>query len=409
MPQVPTSHTPRSDRRSAIVRWLGVVALLLLVSAPAMATSTLFYQTIDPARPCYATTTCLSAGMFGLLVGWDVPGTGYTQGTLVETGGGGNHDAILGTGTGGDVGIGTGSIINTSGGGTQTWTGPIDFADTGTATTHTSPVYHVPSTSDNLTNVTVTGSTQMSVAAVDAALNQILSISSYYGSQSGTSLGANWGTTTGTIGTVGAGIQIFNASSINVSKVMTIQGGANDLIIINNSSSAIFRGGGKIWLSGLQPDQVLFNLTGSGNVLSISGNDVIMGDFIVRGAYNVSAATLDGRILGGTGTLTMGTNFEEIVPSDATTPEPGEWALLAGGIGALVYLGRKLPRPRHLAVTGPVLERIRGDAEQPAAFSFPVEPDPAAEGSGPPGLQAGIPPPRGGGGSPTVSDCSRGT
>jgi hypothetical protein len=385
------------DRRATPVRWLGALALLLLWSMPAGATSTLFLQTINSSAPCYATgPSCLNAGMFGLLVGWDVPGTGYTHGTLVETGGTGNHSTdITGTGNGGDVGIGTGSIINTSGGGTQTWTGPIDFADTGTATTHTSPVYNVPSTSDVLTNVTVTGGTQMNVASVDSALNQILSISSYYAGQTGTSLGAFGGSNT-TIGVIGAGIQIFTATSINVNKVITIQGGANDLIIINDSSSAIFRGGGKIFLSGISPDQVLFNLTGSGTVLSISGNDAIAGDFIVRGSYNVSAATLSGRILGGTGTLTLGANFVLIDPEDVTTPEPSEWVLMTGGLSALLFFGRKLPGRSGLKLSGRICERIQADAEGPVAVCQPDEVAAAESGgsTGPPLPEAGIPPPR---------------
>jgi hypothetical protein len=331
-----TSRIRREKHREFSVRWAGAIAALVLLAAPATANTTFFTNT---GTVCTVAAPCWQAGTFGLLVGISNGSGGFSTGTLTESSGA--APSITGQGAGGDIGIGPGSLINTNAGAAQTWTGPIDFADNGNKKSNT---YTVPTASDNLNHLTITGGTLVNQATtVDAALNQILSISNTWLGASGQQSLGTLGLTSRTIGTIGAGIQVFSVNSINVTSVITIQGNAGDMIIINDPSKAIFAAGGKIVLSGLTPDQVLFNLTGTGTVLSISGGDAIAGDFIVRGSYNVSNATVYGRILGGTGTLTLGQNFVETIPDNAT-PEPGEWALMAGGLGALLYLGRKLPR-----------------------------------------------------------------
>jgi hypothetical protein len=331
----------RKDRSAACVRWLSAIAALFLSTAPAKASSTLFYNTTPGANICQASTGgCLQAGVFGLLTGWDHPGAGYYTGTLSDTG----YNQILGTGNGGSVGIGTGSTITTSGASAQTWTGPIDFADSGSTGLPNNSV---------LSNVTITNSTALSVSAVDTALNQILSIANYYSTYSTQTVLSSLGGSNTTL-TV-SGVKVYSVSSINITHVLTIVGTSSDIIVFN-SSSAIFGAGtgshiGNIVLSGgITPDQVLFNLTGTGADLSISGGASIFADFIVRGSYNVSNATVTGRILGGTGTDTLGGSFVLNDPADATAPEPGEWALMTGGLGALFYLsrrrsGRKRPDP----------------------------------------------------------------
>jgi hypothetical protein len=331
------STTEIGERGAASVRWLIPLALLFLLAAPAKASSTFFNNT---GTICTAAAPCWQAGMFGMLIGTSNGLGGYNAGTLTESSG--SIDTLIGTGpNSGAVGIGTGSIIDTHLGAAQTWTGPIDFADTGSATTHG---YTVPSASDNLTNVTVTGGTKLGQTYVDAALDQILGISNYWAGASGqTSLGAL--NKPMTIGTIGAGIQVFSVTSINLTKAITIQGNSTDLIIINDPGAAVFGSGGSnhgniVLSGGITPDQVLFNLTGTGNVLSISGGDTLSADFILKqGSYNLSNATVNGRILGGQGTLTLGASFEEIAPP---VPEPGAWGLMAGGIGVLLYLGRRL-------------------------------------------------------------------
>jgi hypothetical protein len=364
------SEIRRKERRGTPVRWLSVFAALFVLAPAGQANATLFYNTYS-GNVCQASTGgCLQAGMFGLLAGWDHPGNPYYTGTLVDSGN--SSISVTGAGTGGDVGIGPGSTIKVNASSAQTWTGPIDFADTGSATAH-GGLYHVPSTSDTLTNVTVTNGTVLSASAVDTALNQILSISNFYSTYSTQTVLSSLGGTNTTL-TV-SGVKVYSVSTINFNKVLTIVGGPSDVVVFN-SSSAIFRNNGGIVLSGgITPDQVLFNLTGTGTDLSISGNDSIFADFIVRGAYNVSAATINGRILGGTGTLTLGNNLVMQAPADAT-PEPGEWALMAGGIGALVYLGRRRSRR-----SGPDLKRrFRGGSDPP--IEAPAIPPPCDGGSG---------------------------
>jgi hypothetical protein len=333
MERVSTTEICRGKRGAASVRWLVALAPLFLMAAPAKASSSFFTNT---GSVCTPTAPCWQAGMFGMLIGtYSGTGATYQAGSLAESGGG--SDSITGTGNGGDIGIGPGSTIDTSKGGAQTWTGPIDFADTGNKKSNG---YNVPVSSDKLNNLTITGGTLLGQGSVDAALHQILGISNYWAGVSGQTSLVNFGATSTTIGSIGSGIQVFNAAAFNVSSVVTIRGNSSDLIIINDPSTAIFSAGGKIVLSGLRPDQVLFNLTGTGNVLTISGGAAISADFILKqGSYNVSNATVNGRILGGQGTLTMGAGFTEFVPEDAV-PEPAAWTMMAAGTGALLYFGR---------------------------------------------------------------------
>jgi hypothetical protein len=317
---------------------LAAVALVLLASR-AHASTTIFN---DAGTICTATKPCWQAGEFGLLIGLGTA-VGNT-GTLVETGGG--TDNLRGLFSGGDIGIGASSTINTSGGSAQTWTGPIDFADTGSS--HSNG-YAVPSSSDVLTNVTISGGTRLGDAEVTSALSQVASISGYFKSLTGTNLGNLTGTTT--IGTIGGGVQVYKVSSINLNGTLTIKGGANDLVIINDPNVAYFNSGSKVVLSGgITVDQVLFNLTGtSNNILSINGgtgsNQVLINaDIITHGSYFATNVTVDGRILGGYHTITLGPGYEMSIPNDVA-PEPAEWAMLAGGFGLLVYLSRKF-RPR---------------------------------------------------------------
>ena len=341
MARISTTKIGRGDRKVALVGWLCAITTLLLWAAPANASSTIFTNT---GSICTVTAPCSEAQLFGLLIGVSTGTGGYNTGALVESGGSSNTTTTIGE----PIGIGAKSSIDTTGGGSQTWTGPIDFSDTGNGR-KTSNGYSVPSNSDRLTNVTITGGTQLGQSSVDTALNQIFSMGSYWSGASGqTSLGTLGGTPT-TIGTIGGGVQVFSATSINVSNVITIQGNSTDLIIINDPSTAIFQTGGSIVLSGgITPDQVLFNLTGTGNVLNISGGGTISADFILRGSFDVASATLDGRILGGRNTNTLGPDFFEMDPA----PEPGGWALMAGGLGALFYLGRGLPGGTRAPLSG---------------------------------------------------------
>ena len=407
------THECRSNARAISARWLcGLVALVILLcfTSPAEANTSFFLNTgsvctTSPWNPCW------QAGSFGILVGL---GTAVgSTGRIIETGPS-PTDNIKGNGTGGDVGIGSGSLINTSGGSaTQNWTGPVDFADACSPSCSTTNTFSVPSSSDNLTHVTLIGGTTVGNSVVIAALNEVLSISSYWSSASGEhSLGTLTGGTT--IGSIGGGVQVFSVNSINLTSALTIRGGANDLVIINDPHNAIIAA--NITLTGgITPDQVLFNITGTGNdILSINGGagrSTDMADFIVRGSWYATNATIDGRILGGWRTIVLGPNFEMSVPNDIPEfPEPSTWLLLLTGVGAMFYFARRLPGRSRLPMSGRIRARMEadGDTRSGDVQAADLGEKDRSGGLGPPPPEPGIPPPRGGGGGGDGGvDCAR--
>jgi hypothetical protein len=389
------------------MRWISGLAALaaLLVLAPeAQANASIFYDYNSTPGPCTNAAPCWQAGMFGLLVGL---GSSVGQSGFLTESTGGPNDNIRGTGTSGDVGIGAGSFINTSNGNAaQTWAGPVDFADPCSGTCSTTHTFSVPKAADVLTNVTLLGGTTVGNANVTSGLTEILSISNYWSAQSGTSLGTLTGGIIGTTtGPINGTVRVFTVNSIDLTSVLTIDGNANDLIIINDPSNAIFTK--NVTLNGVTPDQVLFNVYGTvGTVLSINGgggaHSVIMGDIITRGQYYATNATVDGRILGGYGTILLGANFEMSVPADTPSfvPEPGEYAMLAGGFAALFYFGRKLRGKTGLPMSARIRAQIQAGAEGLAGeVATPGASAVTEHGEcGPPIREPGIPPPRDGGG-----------
>lgn len=342
----PASHSPKPPQTPARTasRLLACVLMLCAAATQVRASSTVtIFSNNYGTNPCTIAAPCWQAGMFGMLIG--LGSAVGNPGTLRTTSSG---DIITGTGTGGDIGIGSGSFVN-NGTNTENWTGPIDFADAAATTSHG---YSVPSSSDVLTNTTLVGGTQTSFSAVTTALNQVLSLSTYYAGQTGTNLGVLTGGTT--LGSITNGVKVYNVSSINLTSVLTIRGGANDIIVINDPSSAFFTKN-VVLTGGITSDNVLFNITGTGNnILSIKGGTgagkiTITADMIVRGSYSGTNATVDGRILGGWNTMSLGTAFALVAPNDipGPVPEPGEWALMAGGLAALFYLGRKARHAHH--------------------------------------------------------------
>jgi hypothetical protein len=413
-------NRPRSQGLFARLSCAAIaLAAVSLLAPPAEANSNLFSVSAsnNPCASAYPTGGswggCWQAGTFGVLIGLgQAVGAGNTAILL----GNGNNENITGAG---DVGVGNGSTINLSNK-NDTWTGPIDFADGASGTSGKGP-YSVNSgtTFQNLSISGATG-TLLSQSSVVTALNEVLSLSNFY--KNATSITGvpvsitNMSTVLsgGSLGTATAGtVQVYNVASINLSAVLTITGGANDLIIINDPSLAIFKK--NVVLNGLTPDQVLFNLTqttaNSNVVLSINGATTISADFIVRESWFMNNVTVNGRILGGWGTLTMNGTDTINSPADiAEAPEPSTWLLLASALGGLVYFGRRAPLRRHFGMSGRVRERMKSDAEPPTGELQPAAVRAAcgSRGAGAAPSDAGIPPPRdGGGGGSGGVDCAR--
>ena len=339
-------------------RTLSAVALaacLFAWATPAQANTSLFYNT---GNVCTVTSTCWQAGNFGALVGLRDVANNWVTSTVNYSGGSEVY---------GEVGVGAGSTVffysHNMGFRNPLWDGPIDFADntTGAAGPCTGTVGCRVPTGNTLTmttptrNVTVTGGTAYNPTLVQAAMNQMRDISAYWAGQSGTAV-TNLGS--GSNSFSGSGVHVYSVASnslINTNSAITLTGDATSLFIFNIYSSSAnstipvqFRN--NITLNGIRSDQVFFNIlgtaTGSANYVMQNTTGTQSGVFYVAAdSYNVNT-TINGRLFGGKGTDNWGANFVLNAPEDVPSyiPEPSTYALMATGLGALLYAGKRRRR-----------------------------------------------------------------
>lgn len=397
--------------------WAALLPAFLL--APGVRANTTLF---NDSGSCTANAPCWQAQDFGILVG--------VGQTLTAT-----NDIVAGSPTAviinGAVGVGangttTGKITESGSSNYEVWTGPIDFADATAANGVDDPECPTGdtcsvATGTNIRKVSLTGGVtnlgdttgNYNEPGVTSALTDVTSISNYWKAQTGagTITESTLGATSGqiTIGTGSTGVIVYNVSSINLSNAgLLIDAAAGSLVVINDSGSASFSatGSGKFYVSlegGITADDVLFNIDSLSSTLTISGTNgsYLDADFMVAGAYNVSHATLDGRLLGwGTNAGTLGAAFVVDAPPNYT-PEPEDWLLMASGLGVFGYVYRKQLRlNRNFALGTHFRERIEADAGESgrcvrAAAGRTAG---AGGGDGAPPSELGIPPPRGGGG-----------
>jgi choice-of-anchor A domain-containing protein len=155
---------------------------------------------------------------------------------------------------------------------------------------------------------TVTGGATFNNANVSADLTNLNTLSATLGGLSGTSLAINTGgaggsqTINASSGTLSGGNRVFSVTSLHFNNATTlfINGdAAGDSVVFNIDLNAQF--GGRIVLSGLSPDQVLFNIFGTNDTLQLSTNgSTLVGDFLdPLGAISANHSVLDGRLFGG--------------------------------------------------------------------------------------------------------------
>jgi hypothetical protein len=135
--------------------------------------------------------------------------------------------------------------------------------------------------------------------------------------------------TTTTI-TGNGGLNVIDVANIQNAK-LTISGGPNDFFVFNVSSAISTNQ--PMTLSGVTPDQILFNLTGTGTVFQTSGGDLSFGTYLATngGKFQFSNLVLTGRLIniGGDVQLVSGSMIPQV-------PEPGTLGLV--GIGAIALL-----------------------------------------------------------------------
>jgi hypothetical protein len=178
------------------------------------------------------------------------------------------------------------------------------------------------------------------------------------GGQAGTSLAISVGnggsqTVNASSGTLNAsGDRVFNVTSLNFVNGATlfINGdAAGDSVVFNMNLNASF--GGAIVLTGLSPDQVLFNIIGSSHSLHLTTNGAtLVGDFLdPLGTVSMNHAVLDGRLFGGDSSdmqIVSGATLDAPV----VTPLPGALPLMVTALaGGFAFLRRRRVQPLSLA------------------------------------------------------------
>jgi hypothetical protein len=202
----------------------------------------------------------------------------------------------------------------------------------------------------------VAGGVFQNATLVNDAISQVSAMSSYWWGQLGTAktnVGRTGGTTT--LGTAGGGVQVFWTSNLNTNTTLTISGNAADMVILNitGSSTSGLLGStvstiaNDIQLSGgITSDQVLFNFlgaNGSSKFLTTNTGITLAGTYVIAADDYTARSTINGRLFGGQGAV----SWSSLVlnsPPDAV-PEPSTWAIMAGGLGALIYAARRRRKP----------------------------------------------------------------
>jgi hypothetical protein len=334
------------------------VAMLFVCAPSARASTSIFTNT---GSICTATAHCWEAGDFGVLVGLRDATPAWLASEVKF------NNPTVNT----DIGVGSTSKLTFNGNADRTWSGPIDFADAlvGSPTAPCTGAGCAVPTGTTLQNgaatrkVTVTGGTAQAASQILEALTDMRDISAYYGSLGvqggGSALGTTLGRTVTSIGTAGNGLQVYTATTVNTNNNLVINGDADDRIIINITGSATgtapvrFNDHITLGAGGITADQVFFNILGTntgaaGRHVMTAGNRNLSGVFYVAAdSYNVSG-TFNGRLIGGAGTGTdasiWGATFAVNAPADTHAPEPSTYALMAAGLGCIVYARRRKTR-----------------------------------------------------------------
>jgi len=145
------------------------------------------------------------------------------------------------------------------------------------------------------------------------------------------------------VGNGGYNIISLPGISLNGTRTLTLQGGANDVFVFNvgnNNVSFLQSGAMAVTLSGVATNHVLFNLmnTSAGvNALTVSGNnETILGTFIAPYAsISIGSDKVYGGVFAGGSALTL--NSSTISDNIFALPEPSTFALV--GVSCLLGLG----------------------------------------------------------------------
>ena len=129
------------------------------------------------------------------------------------------------------------------------------------------------------------------------------------------------------------GKNVISVSSIqlNGSSTLTLSGTSSDTFVVNVSGKLALTGTSSIQLNGVAPNNVLFNVTGSGQDVAFTGKSQGNGLFLAPNrAVSVTGATIDGGIYAG-GNIAIVSGAKII----SGVPEPSSLALASIGLFSL--------------------------------------------------------------------------
>jgi hypothetical protein len=157
--------------------------------------------------------------------------------------------------------------------------------------------------------------------------------------------------------TGGTNVIVLNSVNLGNGQTLTLHGSATDQFIINVSGNFVLNSGKILLTGGLTPDDVVFNITSSGNAVSTSGglgNESIINGIVLAPNSGIAMAPglIIGELIAGGATVHLVSGASVDTSPAAAVPEPSTDALIGAGLLVVGCFARK----RHSGVKTPERE-----------------------------------------------------
>jgi len=290
-------------------------------------------SSVSPALKYGRWVVAALAGLMGLpsfAAGLD---TGNLAGYGIVSIGSGSSLTINSGPITGNILVGDGSTVSTSGGGSGQIVGSI--YDDGSVPQSAFSHLQTPATSGQFQSV--------SKAYEDAAITSAKQLSDYAASLTANQTFTTTVSTAQTF-TANSGVYVIDFTNIQ-NAVLTFKGNASTTFIVNVSGT--FNTNKYMYLDGISSSQLLFNFTASsGNVFQTSGGDRLYGTYLATNGADFQFSNLvlsgalwntDGHIQFVSGSK-MSSNPFRAIPA---VPEPETYAMMLAGLGLMGIVIRR--------------------------------------------------------------------